>query len=140
MWQLQLIIDNFSECHFVDGQSMNITLLAILVTTLVMYVLYHLSHCGAVVLLAGMRSILKSHPLLAPLASKVPKDPQTILTLYHLDPITHIYICCLACHCLYPYSIVKTKKRKVPSSIPVNCTYCCVCSGATCSELLFDQA
>ena len=139
MWQVQLIIDNHSECHFVDKQPTNTTLLAILMTTLVMYILYRLPRRGAVVLLAGMRSILKSQPLLAPLASKVPKDPRTILTLYHLDPITHSYVCCPACHCLYPYSLVETKKRKVPSSIPVNCTYRRVRSGATCGEPLFDR-
>ena len=110
-----------------------------------------------------MRSILKSQPLLVPLASKVPKDPRTILTLYHLDPVTHSYICCPACHCLYPYSIIETKKRKVPafsgetpnlmenaenntsggapviSTTPVNCTYRRVRSGATCGEPLFDR-
>ena len=134
-------------------------------TTLVMYILYRLPCRGVAVLLASMRSILKSQPSLISLASEVPKDPRRILMLYHLDPVTHSYICCPACHCLYPYSIVKTKKRKAPafsgenpnltenaegnaseatggalfvSSTPVNCTHCLVRSGSTCGEPLFN--
>jgi len=49
---------------------------------------------------------------MALLASEVPKDPRRLAALYHLDPILHSYICCPACHCLYPHSIVRTKKRK----------------------------
>ena len=83
--------------------------------------------------------------------------------MYHLDPITHSYICCPACYFLYPYSIVKSKKRKLPtfsgknpnlmentegdalgdapfvSSTPVNCTHHRVCSGATCGKPLFNS-
>jgi hypothetical protein len=162
MWWLQLILDNNSESHFIDRHPKDPTLLAILVTTLVMYILYRLPLRGAVVLLASMRSILKSQPSLVPLASEVPNDPRTILTLYRLYPITHSYICCPACHCLYPHSIVETKKRKAPafsgencnlmenaegdtsgdgpfiSSTPVNCTHRRVRSGATCGEPLFN--
>jgi Transposase family tnp2 len=128
-----------------------------------MYILYRLPRRGAVVLLAGMRSILKSQPSLVPLANEVPKDPRRILALYHLDPVTHSYICCPACYFLYPYSIVKSKKRKLPafsgeipnlmentegdasgdapfvSSTPVNCTHRRVRSGATCGEPLFNS-
>lgn len=162
MWWLQLILDNNLESHFIDRHPKDPTLLAILVTTLVMYILYHLPHCGAVILLAGMRSILKSQPSLVLLASEVPNDPWTILTLYCLYSVTHSYICYPACHCLYPHSIVKTKKRKMPafsgencnlmentegdtledgpfiSSTLVNCTHRRVCSGATCGEPLFN--
>ncbi len=128
-----------------------------------MYILYHLPHCGTVILLAGMRSILKSQPSLVLLANEVPKDPWRILALYHLDPITHSYICYPACYFLYPYSIVKLKKKKSPTfsgknpnlmentkgnasgdapfilSTPVNCTHHHVRSGATCSEPLFNS-
>ncbi len=111
-----------------------------------------------------MRSILKSQSSLVPLASQVPKDPRKLLTLYHLDPVTHSYVCCPACHHLYPYSIVKTKKRKslafsneppnltenadhdnssegaaLVSSTPVHCTHRRVRSGAGCGEPLFDS-
>ena len=147
-----------------DKHPKNASLPAIYVTTLVMYILYRLPHRGAVVLLAGMRSILKSQSSLALLASEIPKDPRQILALYHLDPVTQSYVCCPACFCLYPYSVIKTKKRKAPASLsenpnmmenaegdtlglgdapftsstPVNCTYCRVRSGATCGEPLFN--
>lgn len=135
-------------------------------TTLVMYILYRLPRRGAIVLLAGMRSILKTQTSLVPLASEVPMDPRRLLTLYHLDPVTRSYVCCPTCYCLYPHSIVKTKKRKAPalfgenhtlmenteggtmgligdapfvSSTPDNCTFLRVCSGVTCGEPLFNQ-
>jgi len=128
-----------------------------------MYILYHLPRRGTIVLLAGMRSVLKSHPSLIPLANEVPKDPRRILALYHLDPVICSYICCPSCYCLYPYSVVKSKKRKVRAfsyenpnlmenaqddisgdapfvlSAPVKCTHCRVCSGAECGEPLFNS-
>jgi Transposase family tnp2 len=111
-----------------------------------------------------MKCILKGRSSTASLASEVPKDPRRLLTLYHLDPVLHSYICCPACYCLYPYSIVqvKTKKRKsstlsgeppgltgnadddtsgdapiVPTT-PTNCTQRRVPSGAVCGEPLFN--
>jgi hypothetical protein len=128
-----------------------------------MYILYRLPRRAAIVLLAGMRSILKSLPLPVPSANEVPRDPRKILALYHLDPVTHGYICCPACYFLYPYSIVESKKRKAPafprenhnlienaggntsgdapfvSTSPVNCTHRRVRSGTTCSEPLFNS-
>ena len=114
-WRLPLTLDNNSESHFVDKHPKNTTILAILMTTLVMYILYRLPCCAAIILLAGMRSILKSLPSPILLANEVPKDPQRILALYHLDPTTHSYICCPDCYCLYPHFIVESKKRKVPT-------------------------
>jgi hypothetical protein len=132
-----------------------------------MYILYRLPRRGAIVLLAGMRSILKTQPSLVQLASEVPMDPRRIITLYHLDPVTRSFVCCPACYCLYPHSIVKTqtKKRKAPAlsgenpnltenpegnnqaigdtpfvlSTPDNCTFRRVCSGVACGEPLFNQ-
>ena len=81
-----------------------------------MYVLYHLPCRGAAVLLAGMRSILKSQPSLRPLASNVPLDPRKLLSAYDLDPITRSYVCCTSCYSLYEYSLARTRKRKAPVS------------------------
>lgn len=156
--------DHTIENHFVNNHPKNTTLLAIYVTMLVMYILYRLSHCGTTVLLAGMRSILKSKLLLAPLANEVPKDPRRLLTLYHLDPTTHNYICCPACYHLYPHSIFWRKKRmastffssELPNPMdhtndsgasedilsvttPAHCTHCHIHSGASCGEPLFDS-
>jgi len=69
------VTDNAPESYFVTRHPHNPTLHAIYVTTLVMYVLYHLPHRGTAVLLAGMRSILKSQASLCSLASEVPIDP-----------------------------------------------------------------
>jgi hypothetical protein len=156
-------MNDTSESHFMNKHPKNPTLLAIYMTTLIMYILYRLPRRGATVLLAGMRSILKSHPSLVSLASEVPKDPRKLLTLYNLDPVTHSYICCPACYCLYPYLAVKTKKRKAPafsdgfdnstenadgdasegvplvSSTPRQCTHRRVQSEAACGEPLFDS-
>lgn len=156
--------DHTIENHFVNNHPKNTTLLAIYVTTLVMYILYRLPRRGATVLLAGMRSILKSELSLAPLANEVPKDPRRLLTLYHLDPATHNYICCPACYHLYPHSVFRRKKRMastfssselpnpmdhtndggasedVPSvTTPAHCTHRRIRSGASCGEPLFDS-
>ena len=123
-----------------------------------MYILYHLPHRGAAVLLAGMRSILTSQASLLSLAMEVLKDPWRLLTLYNLDPVTHYYVCCPSCYFLYPYSVGMTKKRKASAlsskflncvqnvnedvplvlSTPTHCTHRRLRSGATCSEPLFD--
>jgi hypothetical protein len=140
----------------------NPTLHAIYVTTLVMYVLYHLPRRGAAVLLAGMRSILKSQPSLRSLASNVPLDPRKLLLVYDLNPITRSYVCCTSCYSLYEYSLARTRKRKAPVSsnkcqdtnekadsemaediqlsvsTPTRCTYCRVRGGPTCGNPLFD--
>lgn len=162
---MRLTTDNTSENHFVNNHPKNTTLLAIYVTTLVMYILYRLPRRGATVLLAGMRSILKSELSLAPLANEVPKDPRRLLTLYHLDPATRNYICCPACYHLYPHSVVQTKKRKAssfssselpkpmentnhgdasedarPVTTPAHCIHRRIRSGASCGEPLFDSA
>ena len=150
--------DDSSEIHFIKKHPKNTTLLAIYVTTLVMYILYRLPRRGAAVLLAGMRSIMMSQASLLSLAKEVPKDPRRLLTLYNLEPVTHSYVCCPACCYLYPYSVGTTKKRKastlsseflnrvqnvnedVPlvSSTPTRCTHRRLRSGAACSEPLFD--
>jgi hypothetical protein len=165
MWRLQLTTDNTPENHFINKHPKNTTLFAIYVTTLVMYILYRLPRRGVAVLLAGMRSILKSELSLAPLATEVPKDPRRLLTLYHLDPVTQNYICCPACYHLYPHSVVKAKKRKastfsselpgpmentnhgdasedaplVPGSTPAHCIHRRIHAGASCGEPLFDS-
>ncbi len=69
------VSDNDLEGYFVMRHPCNPMLHAIYVTTLVMYILYHLPHHSAAVLLAGMRSILKSQASLCSLASEVPMDP-----------------------------------------------------------------
>jgi hypothetical protein len=77
-----------------------------------MYILYRLPRRGAAVLLAGMRSVLKSQPSLISLATEVPKDPRKLLAHYDLDPVTRSYVCCPACYYLYPYSAAKAKKSE----------------------------
>ena len=127
-----------------------------------MYVLYHLPRRGAAVLLAGMRSILKSQPSLRSLASNVPLDPRKLLLTYDLDPITRSYVCCTSCYSLYEYSLARTRKRKAPVSsnkcqdtnekadsdlvediqlavsTPTHCTYRRFRGGPTCGNTLFD--
>ncbi len=78
------VSDNASESYFVTRHPQNPTLHAIYVTTLIMYVLYHLPRRGAAVLLAGMRSILKSQASLCSLASEVPIDPRKLLSMYSI--------------------------------------------------------
>ena len=152
-----------AEGHFVGKRLRNPTVLAVYVTTLVMYVLYRLPRRGAAVLLAGIRSILMSQPSLLSLASDIPKDPRKLLSLYNLDPITRSYVCCPACYFLYPYSVVQTKKTNAParsskhhdlekvtdgdasndtaliSPIPTHCTHHRVRLGPACGEPLFDS-
>ena len=107
-----LVTNDSSEIHFISKHPKNTSILAIYITTLVMYILFRLPRRGAAVLLAGMRSILMSQASLLSLASEVPKDPRRLLTLYNLDPVTHYHVCCPACSYLYPYSVRTTKKRK----------------------------
>jgi len=159
--QAAVAADDSSEVHFLRKHPKNTTTLAIYITTLVMYILYHLPCQGAAVLLAGMRSILMSQASLLLFVSEVPKDPRWLLTLYNLDPVTHSYVCCPACYFLYPYSVGMTKKRKasalssgfsnhventndnidVPlvSSAPAHYTHRHVHSGSACSEPLFNN-
>ncbi len=128
-----------------------------------MYVLYHVPRRGAAVLLAGMRSILKSETSLRSLASEIPKDPRKLLTIYDFDPVTFSYVCCPSCYALYPHVLLATKKRKAPASpsgpnnydsvvvsdeiigdthqgAPTYCTHCRVCKGMVCGNALFDTA
>ena len=154
--------DNASESYFVTRHPRNPTLHAIYVTSLVMYVLYRLPRRGAAVLLAGMRSILKSQASLRPLASDVPLDPRKLLLLYDLDPVTRSYVCCTSCYSLYEHSLARTRKRKAPVSssdcrdadnkadnkmpedvklvvsTPTHCTYRHVRAGPICGEPLFE--
>ena len=155
------VSDNDSEGYFVTRHPRNPTLHAIYVTTLVMYILYHLPRRGAAVLLAGMRSILKSQASLCSLASEVPMDPRKLLLTYDLDPVTRSYVCCPSCYFLYEYSLAKTRKRKAPVSsnehhgtiekadgkmaedvqlvisVPTHCTHSRVRASPTCGEPLF---
>jgi Transposase family tnp2 len=157
-----IVADNASESYFVTRHPQNPTLQAIYVTTLVMYVLYRLPRRGAAVLLAGMRSILKSQASLRSLASEVPIDPRKLLLTYDLDPVTRSYVCCPSCYFLYENCLARTRKRKVPVSsnehhdniekadskmaedvqlvisIPTHCTHRRVRAGPTCGEPLFD--
>ena len=157
---LRLTLDNNSESHFVHYHPKDAALLAVHVTALVMHILYHVTRRGAAVLLAGMKCVLKGRPSTASLASEVPKDPRRLLTLYHLDPVLRSYVCCAACYCLYPHSIVKTKKRNSSalsgehpgltenadgvtdapfvSATPTYCTHRRVPSGTVCGEPLFN--
>ncbi len=82
-WSTQVILillldvtvsDDALESYFVTRHPRNPTLLAIYMTTLVMYVLYRLPCRGAAVLLAGMRSILNSQESLRSLVGELPKD------------------------------------------------------------------
>ena len=153
--------DSDPEKYFARKHPQNKTLFAIHVTTLAMYVLYRVPRRGAAVLLAGMRSILKSEISLGSLASEIPKDPRTLLTIYDLDPVTRAYICCPSCYALYPYTMLTTKKRKAPASFdgsshdnpvdssgdnigdiqpaaPAYCTHRHVRKGPACAEALFD--
>jgi len=154
--------DYATENYFVAKHPKNPTLLAIYVTTLVMYVLYRLPHRGTAILLAGMRCILNSETSLRSLASEVPTDPRKLLILYDLNPVTRSYICCPSCYFLYDYSLSKTKKRKAPVSfddhphltgktksqmsedtqlvvsIPAHCTHRRVRTSPPCGEPLFE--
>jgi len=154
--------DNGPESYFVTRRPRNPTLHAIYVTVLVMYILYHLPRRGAVVLLAGMMSILKSQPSLRSLADEVPIDPRKLLLTYDLDPVTRSYVCCPSCYYLYEHSPARTRKRKalasskehcdntketnskVPEDVqlvfstPSHCTHRRVRAGPTCGEPLFD--
>ena len=146
------------EKYFVTRHPENKTLTAIYVTTLAMYVLYHVPRRGAAVLLAGMRSILNSDASLRHLANEVPKDPRTLLAMYGLDPITRSYVCCPSCHSLYPHSVMETKKSKAPApidnsehhstvaspdglelAVPAHCTHRQARNGPTCGQALFDS-
>ena len=155
-------LDNASESYFVTRHPRNPTLRAIYMMSLVMYVLYRLPHWGTAVLLAGMRSILKSQVSLCPLASDVPLDPRKLLLMYDLNPVTRSYVCCTSCYFLYEYSLTGTRKRKAPVSsnkcpdtdkmadskmpedvqlvvsTPTHCTYCHVCASPICGEPLFE--
>lgn len=127
-----------------------------------MYVLYHVPRRGAAVLLAGMRSILKSEISLRSLASEIPKDPRKLFTMYDLDPVTCTYICCPSCYALYPHVVLATKKRRAPASFdgsnhddavvasddnigdtqlgaPAYCTHRRFRKGSACGEALFDS-
>jgi hypothetical protein len=147
------VSDNASENYFVTRHPQNPTLHAIYVTTLVMYVLYRLPRRGAAVLLAGMRSILKSQASLRSLVSEVPTDPRKLLLTYDLDPVTRSYVCCPSCYFLYEYSFAGTRKRKAPVSsnehhdtidvqlgvtTPSHCTHRRIRAGPNCGEPLFE--
>ncbi len=155
------VTDHTLEKYFVTRHPQNKTLFAIYMTTLMIYVLYHIPHHGMAVLLARMRSILNSEASLRPLANEVPKDPRKLLTMYDLNPITCSYVCCPLCFSLYLHSVIKTKKKNAPTSSnnlkhdhpmvaslgsPENtqlvalthCTHRQVCEGSPCSESLFD--
>jgi Transposase family tnp2 len=157
-----VVTDNAPENYFVTRHPKNPTLLAIYLTTLVMYVLYRLPRRGAAVLLAGMRSILNSEVSLRSLASEVPMDPRRLVILYDLDPVTRSYVCCPSCYFLYEYTLAKAKKRKAPVSfderrhsiekaksdmsedaqlivsVPTHCTHRRVRTDPICGEPLFD--
>ena len=150
------------ESYFVARHPHNPTLHAMYVTVLVMYILYRLPRRGAAVLLAGMRSILKSQPSLRSLASEVLIDPRKLLLTYDLDPVTQSYVCCPSCYYLYEHSPARTRKRKAPVSsnehrdntkdannkivedvplvfsIPTHCTHHRVRAGPICGKPLFD--
>ena len=154
--------NNASESYFVTRHPRDPTLHAIYVTVLVMYILYRLPRRGAAVLLAGMRSILKSQASLRSLASEVPMDPRKLLLTYDLDPVTRSYVCCPSCYFLYEYSFARTRKRKASDSfndyqdnieetdskmtedvqlvvtIPTHCTHRRVHAGPICGEPLFE--
>jgi hypothetical protein len=126
-----------------------------------MYVLFHLPRRGAAVLLAGMRSILTSEASLRSLASEIPKDPRKLLTMYSLNPITHTYVCCPSCYCLYGYSITRklltssfinddkpsiegadggsSEDIQPATSVPLRCTHHRVRTGPSCGESLFHS-
>jgi Transposase family tnp2 len=136
------------EIYFVARHPKNVTLLAIYVTTLAMYILFHVPRRGAAVLLAGMKGILKTQASLCSLANAVPMDPRRLLTIYNLDPVTRSYVCCPSCHFLYDYSLTETRKRKAPVcrsiddaplvvSVPTCCTHRRVRTGPICGEPLF---
>ena len=156
-----VVADHAIERYFVTRHPQDTTLFAIYVTTLAMYVLYHIPRRGAALLLAGIRSILNSNASLRPLASEVPRDPRKLLTMYDLDPVTRSYVCCPSCYSLYPHSVMKTNMRSAPRSsdnsehrhpvavsldsqenphtdAPTHCTHRRVREAPPCSESLFD--
>lgn len=54
--------------------------------------------------LAGLKDILEFNG--TPVASaldNLPKDPKTVISALHLDPVVHAYVSCPTCYTLYPY-------------------------------------
>ncbi|KII88032.1 hypothetical protein PLICRDRAFT_55048 [Plicaturopsis crispa FD-325 SS-3] len=82
--------------------------------------------------LAGIRDLLRIHTGSETIRSLIPKDPRTHLSQFRLSSITHTYILCPQCFCLYPFltgdrpglegsastTVLQCTHKKTPTSTP----------------------
>ena len=72
--------------------------------------------------LASIHDILRQQGANQAMISSIPKDPQTCWAMFHIDPITRLFLCCPQCHCLYPYAPGDDPELDIQPSIS-HCTY-----------------
>jgi len=85
--------------------------------------------------LKGLIDVIQANGAGKDLLQALPKDPQTCSDAFDIDPLTHQYVCCPVCHCLYAYDIGEIPTGDV-SSWP-RCTYKGTPTSSSCSAQLW---
>ena len=109
----------------------NVTLL----TVLLMHLIFHLSRRATIVLLAGMRSVLALQGAHEETTKKIPDDPRTVISRFHLDPSCSTFLQCPLCYALYPYNGTITSKRPEIE----RCTYKPTPTSPLCNVPLWEE-
>ena len=86
-----------------DGLPKEATVVAALLTVLLMNLVFHLSRRATSILLVGMRCMLLARGPGKDIG-KIPDDPRTVLNRFDLDPRCSSFLQCPACYALYPYT------------------------------------
>jgi hypothetical protein len=84
--------------------------------------------------LAGMRTLARISGATPAFIDTIPVDPRTLAGQFSLDPVTHHFISCPSCHCLYPYNPGDT-----PSETISHCTYLQTRESLPCNAFLWKQ-
>lgn len=86
--------------------------------------------------LAGTRDLLRASKISNEIIDSIPLDPGTCSTQFHLDPVTHPYLCCTSCGCLHPYS---PSDRPSSEEQPPRCSFQSTPQSRPCGEPLWKQ-
>ncbi len=97
--------------------------------SLVLQHIYFIPRRAVRIHLAGIANILKLNPAALEIIHLVPKDPDTCISYFDIDPTISRFLTCPRCHCLYP---LESLDRSI-----INCTFKSAAESPPCGEPLW---
>ena len=110
------------EIHFYPRGPRNHIARAALILSLVLENTYFVPRRAIHVHLVGLRDLLRLSGTPHETIKMIPKDPRSCAAHFYFDTVTHQYLSCPKCHCLYPYNPGNSPDNDLQPAISC-CTY-----------------